>query len=145
EAGVGPARGAAGRSGRGRAADRARGRGAALRPLPRPRDVSHPRQPWPGHRLRWASDEPRRPGQISERAGDVAVSQGRDPLRFAGGAADHGGREPGRAGDHRRRGLYGRHRLSPGGAAGCVADGHGPDRRADGGALARVVRAGAEL
>ena len=58
-------------------ADRGRGHPRALRPLPQPRDVSDPRPQGPRHRLRRTRARSRCAGQVSELAGDAALSQGR--------------------------------------------------------------------
>ena len=62
----------------------------AVRPLPRPRDVSDHRPARPRHRLRRPRAGERRAGEISQFAGDAALSQRRNALQ-------HRRRAPGRA------------------------------------------------
>ena len=85
-------------------ADRGRGHSGALRPLPQPRDVSDPRPQGPGDRFRRAGARSGCAGQVSELAGDAALSQGRRAVqrrqaRQAGVRARS---------DHRGRRLHGR-------------------------------------
>ena len=97
----------------------------ALRPLPRPRDVSHQRPARPRDRLR-RPRHGRGRAQVPQLARDAAVPQGRQPLLPRPRAA---GRDQGPAG-HRGRRLHGRDRAARrglhrrGGAAR-----HGADRR----------------
>ena len=58
----------------------------ALRPLPRPRDVSDHRLPRPHHRVRRPRARSGRAGEISQLAGDAALSQGLEPLQRRGRA-----------------------------------------------------------
>ena len=67
--------------GRGGAAGRRRRHPGALRPLPRPRDVSDHRFARPRHRLRRPRAREGRAGEISQLAGDAALPQGRDALQ----------------------------------------------------------------
>ncbi|ELR04087.1 hypothetical protein GMDG_08987, partial [Pseudogymnoascus destructans 20631-21] len=69
----------------------------------------------------------------------------RDPVRPARGAPHPRRREPRQPGHRGGRGLYGRDRLPPGRNPGRGAHGHGPDRGADGAAVAGLARAGAVL
>ena len=75
---------------RGRPADRRRRHPGAVRPLPRPRDVSDRRHARPRHRVRRPRAGEGRAGEISQLAGDAALSQRRDALQ-------HRRRAPGRA------------------------------------------------
>ena len=86
--------------GRGRAAGRRRRHPGALRPLPRPRDVSDHRSARPRDRLRRPRAREGRAGEISQLAGDAALPQGRDALQHRRRAR---GRAQGRAGDRGRR------------------------------------------
>ena len=74
-----------GRAGRGHGRDRAAGRRrrhpGALRPVPRPGDVSDHRCARPGDRLRRPRAREGRAGEIPELAGDPALPQGRHPLQ----------------------------------------------------------------
>ena len=103
---------------RSRAAGRRRRHPGALRPLPRPGDVSDHRSARPRHRLRRTRAREGRAGEIPELAGDAALPQGRDALQHRRRARR---RAQGRAGDRGRR-------L-------CRRDRHGDRRlRGDGGA-----------
>ncbi len=114
----------------------------AVRPFPRPRHVSDRRLARSRHRVRRSCAREGRAGEISQLAGDAAVSQGRDALQHRGGAQGGArGRRCGAAGRGRRlyrrdrhgdRGLRGdrraaRHRAHRRPARADVADG----RRAD--------------
>ncbi len=67
--------------GRGRPADRRRRHPGAVRPLPRPRDLSDQRFARPRHRLRRPHAREGRAAEIPELAGDAALPQGRDALQ----------------------------------------------------------------
>ena len=69
--------------GGGRPRRRRRGHCRALRPLPRPRDVSDQRLARPGHRLWRPRARQGGVGQISQFAGDAALSQGRTLYNIA--------------------------------------------------------------
>ena len=140
--------------GRDRPADRRRRHPGALRPLPRPRDVSDHRFPRPHHRLRRPRAVGRRAGEISQLAGDAALSQGLEPLqrrgRAPGGARRRGadrGRGLCRRDRHGHRRLSGdgraaRHRAHRGPAWPALEDGRRADpvlRRRQGRPARRVI------
>ena len=86
--------------GRGRTAGHRRRHPGALRPLPRPRDVSDHRSARARHRVRRPRAREGRAGEVPQLAGDAALPQGRDALQHRAGARR---RPQGRAGGRGRR------------------------------------------
>ena len=110
--------------GDGRPADQRRRHPGAVRPLPRPRDLSDQRLPRPRHRVRRPHAGEGRAAEIPELAGDAALPQGRDALQHRQRAHR---RPQGRAGDRGRR-LCRRDRAGVGRLRG---DGRAARHRAD--------------